>query len=104
MVPYWPWRLSAPLVAQYASMFLAWGVAAWLVSRERRRYVRMPMVWGLLAWAAGVLLTSLWHLSAFRLHSPPAWLWFAAFAATSTRAAHHVWPTGGWPPRRLLGP
>lgn len=104
MVPYWPWRLSAPLVAQYASMFVAWGVAAWLMSRERRRYVRMPVVWGVLVWAAGVLLTSLWHLGAFRLHNPPAWLWFSAFAATALTAAHHVWPTAWWYPRKLLGP
>jgi len=103
-VPYWPWRLSAPLVAQYASVFLAWGVAAWLMSRERRRYVRMPVLWGVLVWAAGVLLTSLWHLAAFRLQSPSAWLWFAVFAATAAAAARHLWPTGGWHPSRHLGP
>lgn len=104
MVAYWPWRLSAQLVAQYAAMFMAWGVAAWLVSRERRRYVRMPVLCGVLVWAAGVLLTSLWHLSAFRLRSPPAWLWFVAFAATAAMAAHHLWPAGWRHPRRLLGP
>jgi hypothetical protein len=66
MLPYWPWRLSAILVAQYAPMFLVWGAAAWLMSRERRRYVRMPMLWGLLVWAAGVLLArrcGTWRLS-----------------------------------------
>lgn len=104
MAAHWPWRLSAPLVAQYASMFFAWGVAAWLVSRERRRYVRMPVVWGVLVWAAGVLLTSLWHLAAFRLQSPPAWLWFTAFAVTAAMAVHQVGPAGGRRLRRLLGP
>lgn len=88
--------LIAPraLAAQYASMFLAWGVAAWLLARERRRYVRQPVLWGLLVWAAGVLLSS------------TTWLWFAAFAVTAAVAAHRVRPVaqrlrtgrpGPWP-------
>lgn len=103
LAPYWPWRLSASLMAQYAAMFLAWGAAAWGMSRERRRYVRMPVVWGLLVWAAGILLTSLWHLAAFKLHSLPAWLWFAAFTTTAAMAACQVWPKGWQAGHRALG-
>jgi hypothetical protein len=93
----WPWRLSAPFKAQYAPLFLAWGLAAWFVARERRRYVRAPVLWGLLAWAAGVLLASLWHAAAFDRNNPLAWLWFASFAALATLAAQRLWPH--WPGR-----
>jgi hypothetical protein len=99
----WPWRLPAPFMAQYAPLFLAWGVAAWLVSRERRRYVRAPVLWGLLVWALGVLLASAWHAAAFARGNPLAWLWFAGFAAMAALAAHRLWPA--WPQRlrRALG-
>lgn len=99
----WPWRLAAPFMAQYAPLFLAWGAAAWLLSRERRRYVRAPMLWGMLTWAVGVLLASLWHAAAFQWTRPLAWAWFAAFAAAALLAAHRLAPH--WPQRlrRALG-
>jgi hypothetical protein len=102
----WPWRLPAPFMAQYAPLFLAWGLAAWLVSRERRRYVRVPVLWGLLVWAVGVLLASAWHAAAFARSNPLAWLWFAGFAALAALAAHRLWPAlPAWPQRlrRALG-
>lgn len=101
---YWPWRLAASFVTQYAALFLAWGPAAWLVSRERRRYVRVPVLWGLLTWAVGVLGVSLWHIAVFRWTQPQAWVWIAAFAAVGLLAAHRLWPA--WPKRcrRALGP
>ncbi len=104
VVALWPWRLGAPLVAQYAPIFLAWGAAAWLIARERRRYVRAPVLSGLLVWSLGVLLVSLWHVAAFRLASAPAWLWFAAFAVLALLVTHRLWPT--WPQRvrKALGP
>lgn len=100
---YWPWRLTASFVTQYAALFLAWGAAAWLVSRERRRYVRVPVLSGLLTWAAGVLAVSLWHAAAFRWTQPLAWVWITAFAAVGLLAAHRLWPA--WPKRcrRALG-
>ena len=98
VAPFWPWRLDAALVAQYASMFVAWSVAMWRLSRERRRYIRLPVVWGLLVWALGVLASSLWHLSAFRWNGPSAWLWLAAFTTTGVLAALRIWPG-----RRLRG-
>lgn len=100
---FWPWRLAASFIAQYAALFLAWGVAAWLVSRERRRYVRVPVLWGLLTWAAGVLGASLWHAAAFKWTQPLAWAWIATFAAVGLLAAHRLWPA--WPKRcrRALG-
>ena len=101
VAPYWPWPLAAPFVAQYAPLFVAWGAAAWLVARERRRYVRTPVLCGLLSWAVGVLLASLWHVAAFTLSNPLTWLWFAAFAALAVLSAHRLWPL--WPlwPARL---
>jgi hypothetical protein len=93
----WPWRLPAPFMAQYAPLFLAWGVAAWLLSRERRRYVRAPVLWGLLAWAVGVLLASAWHAAAFARSNPLAWLWFVGFAGLAALAAHRLLPH--WPQR-----
>lgn len=100
---HWPWRLPAALVAQYAPLFLAWGTAAWLVSRERRRYVRAPVLWGLLAWAAGVLAVSLWHAAALRWGHLPAWLWCAGFVALGLLAAQRLSPA--WPHhvRKALG-
>ena len=86
----WPWRLAAPLRAQYAPLFLAWGVAAWLVSRERRHYVRAPVLWGLLTWALGVLLASLWHAAAFQPGDPLAWLWWGGFAALGALASQRL--------------
>ncbi len=86
----WPWRLAAPLRAQYAPLFLAWGVAAWLVARERRRYVRAPVLWGLLTWALGVLLASLWHAAAFQPGDPLAWLWWGGFAALAALASQRL--------------
>jgi hypothetical protein len=100
----WPWRLPAPFMAQYAPLFLAWGVAAWFVSRERRRYVRAPVLWGLLAWAVGVLLASAWHAAAFARSNPLAWGWFAGFAVVAALAAHRlVLPNGLRRLRRVLG-
>jgi hypothetical protein len=93
----WPWRLPAPFMAQYAPLFLSWGMAAWLVSRERRRYVRAPVLWGLLAWATGVLLASAWHAAAFQRGNPLAWAWFAGFAVLAALAAHRLLPA--WPQR-----
>ncbi len=103
LAAHWPWRLPEPFVAQYAPLSLAWGLAAWLVSSERRRYVRLPVLWGLLIWAWGVLLVSLWHAAAFKWESPLAWLWFAAFAALGLLAARRLWPA--WPQhfRRGMG-
>jgi hypothetical protein len=86
----WPWRLAAPFRAQYAPLFLAWGVAAWLVSRERRRYVRAPVLWGLLTWALGVLLAWLWHAAAFQPGDPLAWLWVGGFAALAALASKRL--------------
>jgi hypothetical protein len=86
----WPWRLAAPFMAQYAPLFLAWGVAAWLVASERRRYVRAPVLWGLLTWAGGVLMASLWHAAAFARDNPLAWLWFAGFAAWAELAVRRL--------------
>jgi hypothetical protein len=102
-IPPWPWRLPAPFMLQYAPLFMAWGAAAWLVARERRRYVRAPVLWGLLVWATGVLLASLWHAAAFARNNLLAWLWFAGFAALAALAAHRLWPL--WPARlrRTLG-
>jgi hypothetical protein len=102
-VTHWPWRLSAARVAQYGPLFLAWGIGAWMVSRERRRYVRAPVLWGLLAWCGGVLSVSAWHVGAFRWTQPLAWFWFAGFAALGLLAAHRLWPA--WRPRwrRALG-
>ena len=99
----WPWRLAAPFMLQHAPLFMAWGLAAWFVARERRRYVRAPVLWGLLAWAVGVLLASLWHAAAFQRGNPLAWLWFAGFAALTALAAHRLWPL--WPAhlRQTLG-
>jgi hypothetical protein len=94
---HWPWRLTPMLVSQYGPLFLAWGVAAWMVSRERRRYVRAPVLWGLLTWAWGVLAVSLWHAAAFKWANPLAWLWFAGFAALGLLAGHRLWPA--WPHR-----
>ncbi len=100
---HWPWRLAAALIAQYAPPFFGWGIAAALLSRERRRYVRAPVLWGLLTWAAGVLAVSLWHAAAFNWARPLAWCWFAAFAALAVLALHRLWPA--WPQRlrRALG-
>jgi hypothetical protein len=92
VVAQWPWRLAAPLVAQYGPLFLAWGVAAWLLSRERRRYVRAPVLWGLLVWALGVLAVSLWHAAAFAWARPIVWLWFATFSAVALLAAQRLGP------------
>ncbi len=99
----WPWRLAPSLIAQYAPLFIGWGVAAALLSRERRRYVRAPVLWGLSVWAAGVLLASLWHAAAFQWSRPLAWLWFAVFALLLGLAAHRLRPS--WPQRlrRTLG-
>lgn len=94
----WPWRLAAAFVAQYAPLFLAWGVAAWLMSRERRRYVRAPVLWGLLTWSVGVLSVSAWHAAAFRWTSPLAPAWFAVFAALALLAAHRLRKTVGLQP------
>jgi hypothetical protein len=100
---HWPWRLAPALIAQYAPLFLGWGVAAALLSRERRRYVRAPVLWGMLTWAVGVLAVSLWHVPAFRWGHALAWGWFAAFAALALLALHRLWPS--WPQRlrRALG-
>lgn len=100
---HWPWRLAAALIAQYAPLLLGWGVAAALLSRERRRYVRASVLWGLLTWAAGTLVVSLWHVAAFNWARPLAWCWFAAFAALAVLALHRLWPA--WPQhlRRVLG-
>jgi hypothetical protein len=99
----WPWRLPATFMAQYAPLFLSWSVAAWLVSRERRRYVRAPVLWGLIVWAVGVLSASAWHAAAFSRGNPLAWGWFAGFAVLAALAAHRLAP--GWPQRlrRALG-
>jgi hypothetical protein len=103
LAAHWPWRLAAALVAQYAPLFFGWGVAAALLSRERRRYVRAPVLWGLLSWAGGVLAVSLWHAAAFNWSRPLAWCWFAVFAALAVLALHRLWPA--WPQRlrRVLG-
>jgi hypothetical protein len=101
---FWPWRLTPALIAQYAPLFLGWGVAAALLSRERRRYVRAPVLCGLLTWAAGVLVVSLWHAPAFRWGHAPAWGWVASFAALALLALHRLRPA--WPQRlrrALLG-
>jgi hypothetical protein len=100
---HWPWRLAAPLVAQYAPLFLAWGAAAWVMARERRRYVRTPVLWGVLSWAVGVLLASLWHAAAFKWSNPLAWLWLAAFAALALLAAQRLFPAWRARLRRSLG-
>ncbi len=101
---FWPWRLGAALIADYAPLFLGWGIAAALISRERRRYVRAPGLWGLLTWAAGVLLASAWHVAAFQWTQPLAWLWFAAFALLMALAAHRLWPAWTQRLRRALRP
>jgi hypothetical protein len=100
---HWPWRLPVAWVAQYGPLFLAWGLGAWMLSRERRRYVRAPVLQGLLAWCGGVLSVSAWHIGAFRWTQPLAWFWFAGFAALGLLAAHRLWPA--WRPRwrRALG-
>ena len=104
LAAYWPRRLAASFIAHYAALFVAWGVAAWQVAREPRRYVRVPVLWGLLAWGIGVLAVSLWHAAAFKWTRAPAWVWTAAFAAVGVLAAHRLWPA--WPKRfsRALGP
>jgi hypothetical protein len=99
----WPWRLAPALIAQYAPLFLGWGVAAALLSRERRRYVRAPVLWGSLTWAVGVLAVSLWHAAAFRWANPLTWVWFAVFAALALLASHRLLPAGPQRLRRALG-
>jgi hypothetical protein len=93
----WPWPLKVALVAQYAPMCLAWGLAAWLVARERRRYVRLPVIGGVTVWAACVFLASLWHRAAFTSGRVAGVLWFVAFAVTACLAASQLfWPRGRW--------
>jgi hypothetical protein len=100
---HWPWRLSAARVAQYGPLFLAWGLGAWMVSRERRRYVRVPVWWGVLAWCGGVLAVSGWHAAAFQWTRPLAWLWFAGFAALGLLAAQRLRPAWWLRLRSALG-
>jgi hypothetical protein len=93
----WPWNLKVALVAQYAPMFLSWGLAIWLMARERRRYVRLPVMGGVMVWAGSVFLASLWHRAAFTSGRVAGVLWFVAFAVTVGLAASQLFrPRGRW--------
>ena len=91
-VAVWPWKLTPPLAAAYAGPFLAFGVAAWGVARERRRYVQRPAQQSLAALGVGVLLACLLHRAVFDFERPAAWVWFAAFAAVAALALHTLRP------------
>ena len=91
-VAVWPWKLTPALAAAYAGPFFAFGVAAWGVARERRRYVQRPAQQSLAALGLGVLLACLLHRAVFDFQRPAAWIWFAAFAAVAALALHTLRP------------
>lgn len=102
-VAVWPWTLTPALAAGYAGPFLAFGVMAWCVARERRQYVRRPAQQSLALLGAGVLASGLLHWTLFDFHRPAAWVWFLGFAAVTALALHpfvpairtalrHAWP------------
>lgn len=89
----WPWPLPLPLAPFYAAALLAFGRAALMVARERRRSARhITLV--VLCWLAGLLLAlSAWHWPLLR--GLPAGVWLAT-------AAGCLWVCGlrlAWPAR-----
>jgi hypothetical protein len=88
----WPWKLTPALAAAYAGPFLAFGVAAWGVARERRRYVQRPAQQSLAVLGVGVFLACLAFRAAFDFQRPAAWVWFTAFAAVAALALHTLRP------------
>jgi hypothetical protein len=91
-VAVWPWKLTPVLAAAYAGPFLAFGVAAWAVARERRRYVQRPAQQSLAALGVGVLAACLLHRALFDFQRPAAWIWFATFIAVAALALHTLRP------------
>lgn len=77
----WPWPLSPALAAAYTGPFAAFGMSAWLVASERRRYARRAPMQALAGMAAGMLVTGTWHVAAFDAARALTWLWFGAFTA-----------------------
>lgn len=88
----WPWKLTPVLAAAYAGPFLAFGVAAWGVARERRRYVQRPAQQSLAVLGGGVIAACLLHRSLFDFERPAAWVWFVSFAAVAVLALHTLRP------------
>lgn len=91
-VAVWPWKLTPVLAAAYAGPFLAFGVAAWGVARERRRYVQRPAQQSLAALGVGVVAACLVHRALFDFERPAAWIWFATFIALAVLALHTLRP------------
>jgi hypothetical protein len=88
----WPWKLTPALAAAYAGPFLAFGVAAWGVARERRRYVQRPAQQALAVLGVGVFLACLAYRAVFDFQRPAAWVWFMAFAALAALALYTLRP------------
>lgn len=87
-VAVWPWKLTPALSVAYAGPFLAFGVTAWGVARERRRYVQRPAQQSVALLGLGVLAACLLHLTLFDFQRPAAWAWFATFGAVAALALH----------------
>lgn len=79
MVPFWPWKIT-PLLAQiYASPFLSYGIASWMMAaRPSWAETRAPLA-GTFVFAACVLLASWLHRGLFSRAENPDRIWFASF-------------------------
>lgn len=80
MIPLWPWKIT-PLLAQiYASPFLSYGIASWMIaSRPTWTEARAPLV-GTFVFTACVLAASWMHRGLFSAAENPDRVWFAGFA------------------------
>lgn len=81
VVTVWPWKITPLLVQIYSAPFLAYGLASFMLARQKTwPEVRLVVV-GLLVFVSMVLVASILHRGLFTPGRPATWVWFGGFFA-----------------------
>ncbi len=83
MVNLWPWKITRLLAQIYSSPFLAYGIASFMLSRQRTWREVKVIVNGVFVFVALALLASFLHLELFSFKRIATFVWFSGLAIIS---------------------
>lgn len=83
VVNVWPWKITPLLVQIYSAPFLAYGLASFVLARQKTWPEARLVVMGLLVFVSLVLVASFLHRGLFVSARPATWVWFGGFLAAA---------------------